>query len=66
MIGQHPIKTHTILIDDVRIFREPSNKFSVTLDQVIDSLHAINPDYQIGYDDGFQEKDILVAHVRIS
>lgn len=65
-IRNHPIKTHTILIDDVRIFN--TEEFdNIQLDTVIDALHSINRDYHIkridgAWSDGAACKDdILVA-----
>jgi hypothetical protein len=43
-ISAHPIKTHTILIDDVRLF---GREMPVTVKQVEAALRAINPGYII-------------------
>lgn len=62
-IALHPINTHTILIDDVRCFG--TDVFDYTeLEQVLNILHSINPNYEISFTDGAFEQDILVAEVK--
>ena len=56
-IKKHPIKTHTILIDDVRLFGSWKTSVSAVQGLLLD----INPDYRFIFEDGFREKDILVA-----
>ena len=60
LIAGHRIKTHTILIDDVRLF---GNEFGseVTVEQVIKKLLTINPHYHFHFEDGYVRNDILVA-----
>ncbi len=60
LIARHRIKTHTLLIDDVRLF---GNEFGpeVTLGQVIQKLLTINPRYRFHFEDGKVRNDILVA-----
>lgn len=53
-IGKHYIKTHTILIDDVRCFKHLDLESKVK---------SINPDYKIIYIDGTVPNDILVAQI---
>ncbi len=61
-IKRHPIKTHTILIDDVRLFS--SEEFDhISLSTVKQLILEINPNYVISFKDAFQERDILVATV---
>jgi hypothetical protein len=67
-IARHPVKTHTILIDDIRNFK-PGN-YETPLQQVIDAVMRINPTYKIEYIDSWKGevkrssiKDILVARV---
>lgn len=62
-IAQHPIKNHTILIDDVRCCGTADFDF-VTLDEIIAAILTINPAYQIHYEDGYCRNDILVATVQ--
>jgi hypothetical protein len=54
-IGKHSIKTHTILIDDIRCWG--------CNEQLIEILCNINPKYNITFEDGFIPNDILVAKV---
>jgi len=59
-IKRHHIKTHTILIDDVRLFG--TWEFDhITKEQILAKLYEINPNYTITYENGFVEGDILVA-----
>lgn len=62
-IKRHHIKTHTILIDDVRLFGTHYFDF-LTLEEVIQKIVEINPDYKISYVDGYAKNDILVARVK--
>jgi hypothetical protein len=66
IIGQHPIKTHTILIDDVRMMGNPM-WLGITKEQIIDKIQKINPAYSIIYEPTVEptiygDDDILVAH----
>ena len=61
-IKKHHIKNHTILIDDVRQFGTEYFDF-VTIDQIIEKVLEINPDYKIFFIDGGFKDDILVAEV---
>ena len=67
IIGRHPIKTHVIMIDDVRDMG--TEHFGmITQKEVVDRVLAINPHYKITYEDGSVNdqqifpKDILVAY----
>lgn len=62
-IKKHPIKTHTILIDDVRLMGTEYFDF-VTIDQIIEKVLEINADYKLFFIDGYVKNDILVATVR--
>lgn len=60
-IKNHPIKTHTILIDDVRLFGTAEFDY-ITLDVVLEKLKEINPSYVISIADAQNSpRDILVA-----
>lgn len=61
-IAEHPIKTHTILIDDIRQFGTYHMDF-ITLEEVKDKIRLINPNYEFCYEDGFVPQDILVAFI---
>ena len=60
-IGTHHIKTHTILIDDRRLFGKKEN-FPVEK-EIIASIKKINADYKIAYSDGRIDNDIIVASI---
>ena len=62
VIASHHLNTHTILIDDVRCF-ETTDFDNIVLDTVIALLKQINPNYEITFEDGFQEGDVLVARL---
>ena len=70
-IKQHPIKTHTILIDDVRCWRDMNNIYhnDFNVECLISKVKEINPDYKVAFIDGIQTfgevlpNDILVATI---
>jgi hypothetical protein len=66
-IKQHSIKTHTIIIDDIRLMNNSSDKytgFPVTLNEILTKIIEINPEYKIKYyDDCTASNDILVAYI---
>ena len=59
----HPIKTHTLLVDDRRIFGASGSNWGEDLDEelLIEAMTDINPDYQISFEDGCIPDDIIVA-----
>lgn len=72
-INKHPIKSHTIMIDDRRMmgYREhPGGWIShewegILEDMVMEKLRLINPDYKYFYEDTVNGKqDIIVATLR--
>ena len=59
-IKKHPIKSHVIIIDDIRLM--DGDHFPVTLPEILNKLYEINPLYKIKfYDDYCARNDILVA-----
>jgi hypothetical protein len=62
-IKQHPVKTHTIMIDDIRQFGTCYFDY-LTLDQVLNKIMSINPNYKIAFEDGFVKNDVLVAYIK--
>jgi hypothetical protein len=61
-ISKHPIKTHTILIDDVRRFGE--YLLNVSKEILSEKIQKINPMYVISYEnDGLTPDDVMVAHL---
>lgn len=70
IIKNHHIKTHTILIDDVRLFSDGKTPaMPISIQEVKDFILTINPDYKFTYEEGFTDvtnginNDILVAYV---
>lgn len=61
MIATHPIKNHTVLIDDVNQFNSPLHDM-IDINDVINHLRSINPGYQFRYLDSLIPNNILVAH----
>lgn len=62
-IKEHSIKTHTILIDDMRCWEEPNTTHGFFKDDILRKLLEINSNYKFTYEDGLQKNDILVAHI---
>ncbi len=62
-IRNHHIKTHTILIDDVRQFGTVEFDF-IELEEIIEKILEINPNYTIYYEDGYVPNDVLVAVIQ--
>ena len=70
-IQRHPIKLHTILIDDMRCWNNFNNKYHNNFDisSIVQKIKQINPLYQITFTDGMQvngeilSKDIMVAKI---
>ncbi len=65
IIGRHPIKTHTLLIDDRRQVGTADFDF-VTEEQIREAILAINPGYRFSYETGSNASamfldDIIVA-----
>lgn len=68
IINNHFVKTHTIIIDDVR--NMGTEHFGmITKDEVLQKIMEINPNYKITYENGSMNdedvfyQDILVAHL---
>ncbi len=57
ILAKHHIKTHTIIIDDVRLF----GMFGTDIESVKALLLEINPDYEITFIDGLIENDVVKA-----
>lgn len=62
-IKEHPIKDHTIMIDDMRCWENPNPVHGFFKDDIYKKLEEINPAYKFEFLDGHQENDILVAYV---
>jgi len=59
-IAKHHIKNHIILIDDLRLME---NVYNISINSLIGQIGKINPNYCIAFENGYTEKDILVAFV---
>lgn len=62
IIKNHPIKTHTLIIDDLRCWEKPHYDFDKG--DILTFVKSINPDYIITYENGHIENDILVAYIK--
>ena len=60
-IANHSIKTHTLLIDDLRFWETKGWGKTVRLNVILEKIKQINGDYDITYEDGKVENDVLVA-----
>jgi len=61
-IKSHPIKTHTLLIDDLNCFGRPAHD-RITLDQVKNKILEINPNYKFEFLDAARPQNILAAYI---
>jgi len=62
-IKQHNIKSHTIMIDDIRLM--DGINFNVKKEEILEKLYEINPNYTIVYYDDYTAKnDVLVAYIK--
>ena len=59
IIRRHKIKTHTILIDDRRLFKK--GWCGIHEKDILLQLRMINQSYKIRYIDGYSPDDIIVA-----
>lgn len=65
-IANHPIKTHTIMIDDVAYFREPRQEWGyINLKQVLTAIHNVNRDYSLRYLPPTDQAKVLIAEVPV-
>lgn len=66
IIGNHHIKNHTIIMDDVRLWEKT---YGFNLEQIKEKVLNINKDYKFILEDTYQdgkiwfEKDILIARI---
>ena len=61
----HPINTHTLLVDDRRIFGKANSNWGGDLDEklLIEAMTDINKNYKISFEDGCIPDDIIVAQL---
>jgi len=68
VIAKHPIKTHTICIDDRRLLKptyiNTPESIGFSEAEILKLLYDINPDYTVGYMDGFEKDDVIVAYLK--
>lgn len=62
-IAKHPIKTHTIMIDDLRDWTKELTGFNTS--DLMKRISTINPAYEFSFEDGFVPRDILVAVINL-
>lgn len=63
-IANHHLSSHTILIDDRRLWgRDIYGWKDIDERRIVDRIRAINPGYEFGYECGRVEDDVLVARV---
>jgi hypothetical protein len=60
IIKNHHIKTHMIMIDDVRLFQS----YGTSVNEVTKLMLDINPDYTIERKLGIKEGDVIVAYIK--
>lgn len=63
-ICNHPIKNHTILVDDMRCWENYNPVHGFSKDDIVSKLMEINEKYEISYIDGAAKNDILVAKIK--
>jgi hypothetical protein len=59
IIQNHFIKTHTILIDDLRLWSEAVDGFDTN--SLVTKCSQINPDYKFTFENGYVPNDILAV-----
>jgi hypothetical protein len=62
IISQHPIKIHTIMVDDMRCCN--TDYFDFKSKELIEqAILKINPEYKLVYENSWEPSDILVATI---
>jgi hypothetical protein len=64
LIKNHPIKEHTILIDDLREWSRDFPAIGFNTEDIKKKILEINPNYVFSFADGQTSNDILVADTR--
>jgi len=60
-ISKHSIKTHTLMIDDIRDL--VNYGLGLNIEVLKQRISLINPDYKFSFEDGYTQNDILIAKV---
>jgi len=66
VIKDHHIKDHTIIIDDMRLIRKPVEnwwEFPFKVKDIENILYSINENYDLHYEYGTDDDDILIAKI---
>ena len=60
----YKIKSHTIMIDDLRIFKRQTEwGVGIYIEQIESKLRNINSSYKFYYENGWEENDVLIAKI---
>lgn len=65
-INRHNIKTHIILIDDLRLFPKDDDQdkqYNYSIEIIKNKILEINTEYKFEYIDGYVPNDILYAYI---
>ena len=62
-IQKHNIKTHTIIIDDMRYWSKDNPELNFGKQEIEEKILEINKNYKITYHEGAVPNDILVADI---
>lgn len=66
-VAAHPVRGHTILVDDVRVFRDgvfvDADEEPIPLVRLMDAVLDVDPRYQLELLDGAETGDVLAAWV---
>lgn len=64
-LAHHPVKNHTIMIDDMRYMTLDEGYFGATKDQLIELIKRINPEYKIEFIEPLRDlgPQVLLARV---
>jgi len=65
-ISRHPIKTHTILIDDLRMWSTDNPDIGFGEAELVDALLEINPDYRLSHENGYHLQDVFVDDILVA
>ena len=67
VIARHPIKTHTICIDDRRLLKSTNintpESIGFSEGEILKCLYKINHNYTVEYRDGVEKDDVIVAYI---
>ena len=62
VIKNHNIKSHTLMVDDMRLFGKAAHDY-ISIDQVKEKILKINPNYKISFLNSNVKNDILLAKI---